>query len=98
MNNLSCNEFKDIKTKKPLLVAVSKTKPIELIIDAYSTGQRHFGENYTNELAQKASSDQIRQQCPDIKWHFIGHLQKNKINQVNLMISILRLISFMKFT
>ena len=57
------------------LVAVSKTKPVDLILEAYSAGQRHFGENYVQELIEKAPS------LPsDIKWHFIGHLQTNKIN------------------
>jgi PLP dependent protein len=71
-----------IKTGKPLLVAVSKTKPVEMIIDAYSTGQRHFGENYVQELVEKANNAQILEQCKDIRWHFIGHLQRNKINKV----------------
>lgn len=64
------------------MVAVSKLKPIEMIIDAYSAGQRHFGENYAKELFDKSTSDIINQQCPDIKWHFIGHLQTNQINKV----------------
>lgn len=57
------------------LVAVSKTKPKELILDAYDAGHRHFGENYVQELVQKA------QDLPnDIHWHFIGPLQSNKAN------------------
>ncbi|XP_053657850.1 pyridoxal phosphate homeostasis protein [Anopheles marshallii] len=67
---------------KPLLVAVSKTKPIELILDAYSVGQRDFGENYVQELVEKASDARILEHCQDIRWHFIGHLQSNKINKV----------------
>merc|ERR1712071_346901 len=55
------------------LVAVSKTKPIELLMKAYNEGQRRFGENYVQELVQKA------QEMPeDIEWHFIGPLQSNK--------------------
>ena len=55
------------------VVAVSKTKPVPLLLDAYSSGHRHFGENYVNEIVEKAS------QLPDdIYWHFIGHLQSNK--------------------
>lgn len=61
---------------------MSKTKPVEDIIEAYSTGQRYFGENYVNELAEKASNEKILQNCPEIKWHFIGRLQNNKINKV----------------
>ncbi|KAL5284322.1 PROSC family protein [Megaselia abdita] len=71
-----------ITTLKPQLVAVSKTKPVEAIIEAYSTGQRYFGENYVNELSEKASNEEILRNCPEIKWHFIGHLQTNKINKV----------------
>jgi PLP dependent protein len=54
------------------LVAVSKTKPIEAIREAWDAGQRDFGENYAQELVQK--SDVL----PDARWHFIGHLQSNK--------------------
>eukprot|EP00123_Amoebidium_parasiticum_P016427 comp23424_c0_seq1/m.38968 comp23424_c0_seq1/g.38968 ORF comp23424_c0_seq1/g.38968 comp23424_c0_seq1/m.38968 type:complete len:253 (-) comp23424_c0_seq1:223-981(-) len=57
------------------LVAVSKTKPPADIMQAYGAGQRHFGENYIDELVEKAP------QLPsDIQWHFIGHLQSNKAN------------------
>lgn len=66
----------------PLLVAVSKTKPIDLILDAYSAGQRHFGENYVKELWDKSTNELIVQKCPDIKWHFIGHVQSNQVNKV----------------
>lgn len=64
------------------LVAVSKTKPVEDIIDAYNVGQRHFGENYVKELEEKAVHPKILESCKDIKWHFIGHLQRNKINKI----------------
>lgn len=55
------------------LVAVSKTKPIELLQSAYNAQQRHFGENYVQELVQKAP-----QMPDDVKWHYIGALQSNK--------------------
>ena len=58
-------------TKVPRLVAVSKTKPKELIVEAYEAGHRHFGENYVQELADKAADPVILEKCPDIKWHFI---------------------------
>ncbi len=55
------------------LVAVSKTKPAEMVQAAYDAGHRDFGENYVQELADKAP------QLPDdIRWHYIGHLQSNK--------------------
>lgn len=67
---------------QPRLVAVSKTKPTELIIAAYREGQRHFGENYIQELVEKSTSHEILQHCPDISWHFIGHLQSNKVSKL----------------
>ncbi|MBL6661320.1 MAG: YggS family pyridoxal phosphate-dependent enzyme [Crocinitomicaceae bacterium] len=59
------------------LVAVSKTKPPELLMEAYKVGQRHFGENKVQELVTKQEA------LPDdIKWHFIGHLQRNKVKYI----------------
>jgi pyridoxal phosphate enzyme (YggS family) len=59
------------------LVAVSKTKPNEDLISLYELGQRDFGENYVQELVDKAAS------LPkDIRWHFIGHLQSNKVKYI----------------
>jgi PLP dependent protein len=56
------------------LVAVSKTKPIETLMEAYNAGQRVFGENKAQELIAK------QPELPaDVKWHFIGHLQTNKV-------------------
>ena len=66
-----------MQTKKCRLVAVSKTKPVEDILELYNVGQRDFGENYVQEFIEK------QQQLPkDIRWHFIGHLQTNKVKQV----------------
>jgi PLP dependent protein len=59
------------------LVAVSKTKPADDIKALYDLGQRHFGENYVQELVDKAA-----QLPPDICWHFIGHLQTNKVKYI----------------
>ncbi|XP_066449095.1 pyridoxal phosphate homeostasis protein [Eleutherodactylus coqui] len=67
---------------QPRVVAVSKTKPADMVIDAYSHGQRYFGENYVQELVEKASDANILSSCPEIKWHFIGHLQKHHINKL----------------
>jgi len=66
-----------LKSELPLyvnLVAVSKTKPIELLMEAYNAGQRDFGENYVQELVDKQ-----KLMPQDICWHFIGHLQSNKV-------------------
>lgn len=61
------------------LLAVSKTKSAEAVRAAYAAGQRAFGENYAQELAQKAEA---LRDLPDIEWHFIGRLQRNKAKQV----------------
>lgn len=66
----------------PRLVAVSKLKPPASIIEAYDCGQRHFGENYIQELYDKSNCKEITERCPDIKFHFIGHLQSNKVNKL----------------
>jgi pyridoxal phosphate enzyme (YggS family) len=66
-----------LKEKNVTLVAVSKTKPVEDILELYHLGQRDFGENYVQELVQKY------QQLPkDIRWHLIGHLQTNKVKLI----------------
>lgn len=59
------------------LVAVSKFHPVEAVMEAYCAGQRCFGESRVQELLAKIP------QCPDdIRWHFIGHLQTNKVKQI----------------
>lgn len=59
------------------LIAVSKTKPNEDLMELYALGQRAFGENYVQELVDKAAA------LPkDIEWHFIGHLQSNKVKYI----------------
>jgi pyridoxal phosphate enzyme (YggS family) len=66
-----------IKDRKATLVAVSKLKPASDIEKMYGLGQRDFGENYVQELIEKQA------QLPaDINWHFIGHLQSNKVKYI----------------
>ncbi|XP_019865276.1 pyridoxal phosphate homeostasis protein [Aethina tumida] len=72
----------ELQDVTPQLVAVSKLKPVECILEAYEEGQRHFGENYVQELIEKANNPAILEKCKDIKWHFIGHLQSNKVNKI----------------
>jgi pyridoxal phosphate enzyme (YggS family) len=73
-----CRRIESLKARQHVrLVAVSKTKSVEDILEAYRWGQRHFGENYVQELCEKAPM------LPrDIQWHFIGHLQTNKVKQL----------------
>lgn len=70
-------KIKSQLTNNITLVAVSKTKPNEMLLEAYDSGQRDFGENYVQELVDKFNS------LPkDINWHFIGHLQTNKVKYI----------------
>jgi len=66
----------EISTKQVQLVAVSKTKPMELLLQAYEAGQRVFGENYVQELVGKVAEMPHQ----DVMWHYIGPLQSNKAN------------------
>ena len=74
----------ELSVKKVTLVAVSKTKPVEDILELYHLGQKDFGENYVQELKEKAV------QLPkDIRWHFIGHLQSNKVKQIAAFVHLI---------
>ena len=69
---------------KATLIAVSKTKPVEDIQALYDLGQRDFGENYVQELVDKEAV------LPkDIRWHFIGHLQSNKVKYIAPFIQLI---------
>jgi pyridoxal phosphate enzyme (YggS family) len=76
-----------IKSKLPshvTLVAVSKTKPVADLLEAYTAGQRIFGENYVQELVEK------QQALPhDFEWHFIGHLQSRKVKLIAPFVSLI---------
>lgn len=81
----------ELKAKNVLLVAVSKTKSIEAIKELYDLGQRDFGENYVQELAGKQA--QLPQ---DIRWHFIGHLQTNKVRYVASFVELIHGVDSLK--
>lgn len=66
------------------LVAVSKTKPASMVEEAFRAGQTVFGENYVQELAAKA-----REVTAPVEWHFIGHLQSNKVRQIAGIVSMI---------
>jgi len=78
-------QLAEIKQKNPnvpadaQLIAVSKTKPMLLIQEAYLAGQRQFGENYVQELVDKATQSE---QLTDLEWHFIGPIQSNKTRDI----------------
>src|SRR3954463_2406901 len=73
------------------LLAVSKTKPVEDLQQAYDAGQRLFGENTVQELVEK------QEQLPkDIQWHLIGHLQTNKVKYIAPFISMIESVDSLK--
>lgn len=73
------------------LVAVSKTKPVNDLMEAYNVGQRVFGENYVQELVDK------QPQLPnDVVWHFIGHLQSNKVKYIAPFVSLIHGVDSLK--
>ncbi len=73
------------------LVAVSKTKPVEMIQAAYEAGQRDFGENKAQDMAAK-----FPQLPQDIRWHFIGHLQTNKVKYIAPFVSLIHAADSLK--
>jgi len=81
----------DLGSHQVTLVAVSKTKSVEEIKELYDLGQKDFGENYVQELTEKQS------QLPkDIRWHFIGHLQSNKVKQIAPFIHLIQSVDGFK--
>lgn len=73
------------------LIAVSKTKPVSDIQELYDLGQRDFGENYVQELTEKYSL-----LPPDIRWHYIGHLQSNKVKYIALFVHMIHAVDSFK--
>jgi len=84
---INIENYKSIRVElgdKVLLVAVSKTKPVEDIKALYDQGHRDFGENYVQELVDK------QPQLPaDIRWHYIGHLQSNKVKYISPFVHLI---------
>lgn len=78
LNNISISAQKTGRDKNDIeLIAVSKTKPVSDLMEAYNFGVRDFGENYVQEL-----TDKIPQMPDDVRWHMIGHLQTNKVKYI----------------
>ena len=73
------------------LIAVSKTKPVESITEAYNAGQRIFGENTVQELVEK-----YERLPKDIEWHLIGHLQSNKVKHIAPFINMIHSVDSLK--
>lgn len=93
MKNIS-QEIEKIKKELPQsvqLVAVSKFHPVEKLMQAYSAGQRAFGESRAQEIVAKYSM-----MPEDVQWHFIGHLQTNKVKQIVPCVSLIHSIDSVK--
>lgn len=81
----------ELTGKQVTLVAVSKTKPVSDIKELYDLGHRDFGENYVQELVEK------QVQCPeDIRWHYIGHLQSNKVKYIAPFVHLIHGVDSLK--
>lgn len=93
MNHIT-EKIKEIEVKLPAgvkLVAVSKLKPVETLMQAYEGGFRRFGENYVQELAGK-----FENMPKDIEWHMIGHLQSNKVKYIAPFVSMIHSVDSFK--
>lgn len=86
--------IQEIKSSLPqhvTLVAVSKTHPVEVIMEAYNAGHRIFGENKVQELVPKYEA-----MPKDIEWHLIGHLQSNKVKYIASFVSLIHSVDSLK--
>src|SRR5690554_2208858 len=81
------NNLKSKLPKEVSLVAISKTKPISALMDAYNAGQRIFGENKIQEMVSKW------QEMPDdVEWHMVGHVQRNKVKDMAPFVSVIHAV------
>ena len=88
------NSLLEIKSSLPenvTLVAVSKTKPVSDLMEAYNAGQRIFGENKIQEMAEK-----FEQMPKDIEWHMIGHVQTNKVKFMAPFVNLIHAVDSLK--
>ena len=85
------NLINELAAQQVTLIAVSKTKPVSDILSLYESGQRDFGENYVQELVEKQA-----QLPPGIRWHFIGHLQSNKVKYISPFVHLIHGIDSLK--
>jgi PLP dependent protein len=82
---------KELESSSAKLIAVSKTKPISAVLEAYELGHRDFGENKVQEMCEKAEA------LPrDIKWHLIGHLQRNKVKYIAPFVYLIHSVDSLK--
>lgn len=79
------------RTEDVTLIAVSKTKPVSMLMDAYEHGCREFGENKVQELVNKYET-----MPEDVKWHMIGHLQRNKVKYIIDKVAVIHSVDSLK--
>ena len=85
------NKIKNSLPDKVTLVAISKTKPISDLMQAYDAGQRIFGENKVQEMVSK------REEMPeDVEWHMVGHVQRNKVKYMAPFVSLIHGVDSMR--
>ncbi|MBZ9630259.1 YggS family pyridoxal phosphate-dependent enzyme [Salegentibacter sp. LM13S] len=83
--------FKEELPEDVNLIAISKTKPVEDLFEAYETGQRQFGENKIQEMTEKW------EKLPkDIEWHMVGHVQRNKVKYMAPYVSLIHAVDSLK--
>ena len=88
---VEASEKRSHKEGKVTLIAVSKTKPAQMIREAYDAGQRDFGENRVQEIV-----DKYPDLPKDIKWHLIGHLQTNKVKYIIDKVAMIHSVDSLK--
>lgn len=88
--NITCQKT-NRNTDEISLISVSKTKPISMLMEAYHAGARDFGENKVQELI-----DKYEQMPSDVKWHMIGHLQRNKVKYIVDKVSLIHSVDSLK--
>ena len=81
----------EAKLQKAKLIAVTKTKPVPLLLEAYNAGLRRFGENKVQEMVEK-----YNQLPADIEWHLIGHLQTNKVKYMAPFVNYIHSVDSLK--
>ena len=84
-------KYHDALPKNTTLVAVSKTKPVSSLLQAYTAGQRVFGENKIQEMASK-----WEEMPKDIQWHMIGHVQTNKVKYMAPFVDLIHTVDSLK--
>lgn len=84
-------EIKQSLPKNVVLVAISKTHPVDVVMEAYNAGQRVFGENKVQEMVSK-----YELMPKDIEWHLVGHLQTNKVKYITHFVSLIHSVDSLK--